>query len=611
MKGGLVNDTHEYADLFAPPAVRSTRRADGAILLRSEYELGSYPRCIGVHLEHWADAAPDRPFVLERSAAGGWVGLTYGETLNHVRRVAAWLLTQVRGDRPVAILSDNSVDHAVLTLAAMHVGVPAMPISPAYSLMSRDFAKLRAILAFAKPCAIYVDSAERFAPALAAVATVHDAPIITGTEAFAALRGDVPPRAVQAAFEQVTPDTLAKLLFTSGSTDTPKGVINTQRMLCASQQAKVQLWPFLERTPPVVVDWLPWNHTFGGNHNFNLILRNGGTLYIDRGRPAPALFGETLRNLREIAPTVYLNVPAGFAALVTALRADQALRRTFFSRLQVIFYAAAALPSNLWDALIELATETLGAPIPLVSAWGSTETSPLATDCHFQAKRSGVVGVPVPGCEIKLVPTGTKLEARVRGANVTPGYWQRPDLTKQNFDDEGFYCIGDALRFADERDPNQGLMFDGRLTEDFKLTTATWVNVGMLRIRALAALTPVVQDIVIAGHDRSEIGFLLFPNLAGCRQLFPEIDADAQPEDVVAHKAVRGFVTRMLLALKRDNAASSMCAARALFLIEPPSIDDGEITDKAYLNQQQVLKRRAQQVSELYTDAGSVIFALE
>lgn len=586
------------------------RRPDGTVRLRSTRELGPYPRCLGVHLEHWAAAAPNRPFVLERSPEGDWKGLTYRAMLMRVRAVAAWMISlDASRERPIAILSDNSVQHAVLTLAAMHVGVPVMPVSPAYSLMSRDFAKLKAILETTRPSLIYVESLHKFGPALSAAASVHHATIISGAEALASLSGGVREAEVDAAYRLVTPDTVAKLLFTSGSTDTPKAVINTQRMLCASQQAKAEVWPFLERTPPIVVDWLPWNHTFGGNHNFNLVLRNGGTLYIDRGRPVPALFGETLRNLREIAPTIYFNVPAGFDALVTALRDDAALRDKFFSRLQVIFYAAAALPQHLWNALHELAIASVGAPVPLVSAWGSTETSPLATDCHFQAKRPGVVGVPVPGCEIKLVPIAGKLEARVRGPNVTPGYWKRPDLTERAFDAEGFYCMGDAMQLADPSDPNQGLVFDGRLTEDFKLTTGTWVNVGMLRVRALAALAPVAQDVVVTGHDRHEIGFLIFPNVAACRSLVPELPADVALEQLLAAPALRSYVSRALAALKRDAASSSMCATRALFLSEPPSIDAGEITDKAYLNQRLILTRRADQIRALYADGDAVIHA--
>jgi feruloyl-CoA synthase len=604
-----VIDRTELESLFAPAAVCVTYRSDGSILLKSEQTLGPYPRCVGVHLEHWAELAPDRPFVLERSASGTWTGLTYRDMLHHVRRVAAWLIgLDVARDRPIAILSDNSVSHAVLSLAAMHIGTPVMPVSPAYSVMSRDFVKLRSILESTQPSVIYVESFERFGPALDAIADAHDAVVIRGAEAFAALRADGHQQAAQRAFEQVGPDTIAKLLFTSGSTDKPKGVINTQRMLCASQQAKAQVWPVLESAPPVVVDWLPWSHTFGGNHNFNLVLRNGGTLYIDKGRPAPALFGETLRNLREVSPTLYFNVPAGFDALVTALRADDALRQKFFSRLQIIFYAAAALPENLWNALLELSLQTVGRAVPLVSAWGSTETSPLATDCHFQAKASGVIGVPVPGCEIKLVPHGDKLEARVRGANVTPGYWQRPELTAKFFDNEGYYCIGDAVRFYDPEHPEQGLMFDGRLTEDFKLTTGTWVNVGMLRVRALATLMPVAQDIVIAGHDRDEVGFLIFPNLAGCKQLVSELDANATATQVLEHAELRAYVARAL-ARMCESGSSSTSATRALFLIEPPSIDAGEITDKAYLNQQQVLRVRAGQVTELYSDALTVIRA--
>lgn len=593
--------------LFAPAAVECFERDDGTIILRSPQPLGAYPRCVGEYLEYWAAKAPDRAFLLERAPNGAWRGVTYAQALDEVVRLGAWLLDRdIAPDHPVAILSDNSVQHALLSLASMQVGIPTMPVSPAYSLMSRDHAKLKGIIELTRPAVIYVDDPQRYSAALEAIRPLHDAALVAGSDApahtlaFDELRGRGGAADVARAFAAVTPDTVAKLLFTSGSTGEPKGVINTQRMLCASQQAKAQIWPLLERTAPIVVDWLPWNHTFGGNHNLNLILRNGGTLYIDGGRPAPPLFGETLRNLREIAPTMYFNVPRGFDMLVTALRSDEKLRKTFFSRLQLIFYAAAALPQNLWDALIELSVETTGTAVPLVSAWGSTETSPLATDCYFQAQRSGVVGLPVPGCELKLVPNGDKHEVRVRGVNVTPGYWQRPELTEKAFDAEGFYCIGDAMRFADRASPSSGLVFDGRVAEDFKLSSGTWVNVGMLRIRAIAALAPVAQDIVIAGHDLEEIGFLIFPNIAGCRSLCSDLPADAPLAAVLSHAAVRNRIAAGLAELRRENSGSSMHASRAALLHEPPSIDDGEITDKGYINQRAVLLRRRDSVRHLY-----------
>jgi feruloyl-CoA synthase len=405
---------------------------------------------------------------------------------------------------------------------------------------------------------------------------------------------------VARAFAAVGPDTIAKILFTSGSTGIPKGVVNTQRMLCASQQARLQVWPFLAGTPPVIVDWLPWNHTFGGNHNFNMILRNGGSLYIDGGKAAPGLFDKTLENLREISPTIYFNVPRGYDFLVSALRTDTALKERFFQRLQVIFYAAAALPQHLWEALEQLsATAAADRRIPMVAAWGATETAPLATDCHFQARRSGVIGLPVPGTELKLVPSGGKLEIRVRGVNVMPGYWRAPAATAAAFDEEGFYRIGDAVRWLDEKCPEAGLIFDGRIAEDFKLTSGTWVNVGSLRLRALEALAPVAQDIVLCGHDRDDIRLLVFPNVAACRQL-ARLDGQAGIEDVLAAPDVRQAVAAGLRRLKDSASGATTCAACALLLSEPPSIDAGEITDKGYINQRAVLDRRAALAAALY-----------
>jgi feruloyl-CoA synthase len=426
------------------------------------------------------------------------------------------------------------------------------------------------------------------------------------TSSFAELLMTESTVTVEAFHARVGPDTIAKILFTSGSTGYPKGVINTQRMLCASQQAKTQVWPFLARTPPVIVDWLPWNHTFGGNHNFNLVLRHGGTLYIDGGKPAPGLIDASIANLREIAPTLYFNVPRGFDMLVGALRADSALRRNFFSRLQLMFYAGSALPQNLWEDLIELSVQETGQAVPMVTAWGSTETSPLATDCHFQAPRSGVIGLPVPGVELKLLPAGDKLEIRVRGPNVTPGYLDQPELTARAFDEEGYYRIGDAVRFADPARPEAGLVFDGRVAEDFKLSSGTWVNVGAVRIKGIELLAPVAQDIVVTGHDGDEVGFLVFANLAACRAL-AGLPVDAAPAEALAHPAVREQVRAGLQAMKALGGGSSTYAARALLMAEPPSVDAGEITDKGYINQSAVLARRAALVAQLAGEGFDVI----
>ncbi|CAM5181158.1 2-succinylbenzoate--CoA ligase [Castellaniella denitrificans] len=373
-------------------------------------------------------------------------------------------------------------------------------------------------------------------------------------------------------------------------------------MLCANQQAKIQTWPFLADNPPIVVDWLPWSHTFGSNHNFNMVLCNGGTLYVDAGKPTPEAFVVSRKNLGDVAPTVYLNIPRGFDLLVVALRADDDLRMKFFSRLQVIFYAAAALPQHLFDAINRLSEQTLGYRVPLVSGWGATETAPVCTDSHFAPERSGVIGIPVPGVELKLLPSAGKLEVRVRGANVMPGYWKQPDLTAAAFDEEGFYKIGDAVDFVESDKPEKGLMFDGRVGEDFKLDTGTWVHVGSLRMKGIDALQPVAQDIVVTGHNRSEIGFLIFPNVPALRKLSANLPPDTPVEALLRQSAVRAIVARGLARLKKEGGGSANFAARAMLMAEPPSIDAGEITDKAYINQRKVLTRRADFVLRLHAD---------
>ena len=597
--------------LFATPDIVAERRADGSIRLKSMTPLQTASRCVGDWLEQWARQAPERIFVGERSSVDApWTTVTYKDALRQVRSVGAWILAQaMSAEQPLVILSDNSIAHALFALGAMHVGVPVASISPAYSLMSKDFDKLKSMIALLDPGAIYVSSLKPFASALTAVKSLHTAKIVSGDAesdaiSFRTIASTSENDAVAKAFAAIGPDTIAKFLFTSGSTGTPKAVINTQRMLTSSQQAKAQTWSFLDSAQGdlVILDWLPWSHTFGANHNFNLVLRNGGTLYIDGGKPAPGLFATSLANLRSVMPTVYFNVPRGFDMLIAALRDDEELRRRFFSEVKFAFYAGAALPQNLWDALEDLSIKTTGGAMPMVSAWGSTETSPLATDCHFQAERSGNIGVPIPGTELKLVPSGDKLEVRVRGPNVTPGYWKAPELTAKAFDDDGFYLIGDAVTFADPDRPECGLFFDGRVAEDFKLTSGTWVSVGTLRVAGITALAPLAQDIVVTGHDGDHVRFLVFPNIAACRA-HAGLPDSAGAIEVIGNEKVRSAIAQGLVKLKAQSSGSSGHATRALLLAEPASVDGGEITDKGYINQRAVLTRRAASVTMLEDDA--------
>ena len=565
---------------YAPAEVQLEKRADGATLLRSPQPLKPYARAVGDWLLHWYERTPDRTFIAERKGEG-WRRVTYRDALSDARRIGQALLNLgLDADKPVAILSDNSVDHALLALGAMHVGVPVAPISPAYSLMSKDFVKLKHIFELLKPGLVFAAEAEKFVPALAAVGA-------TSTPVAELLETN-PGSTLEVAFSRLTPDTVAKILFTSGSTGMPKGVINTHRMLCANQQMLAQVWPFLEDQVHTIVDWLPWNHTFGGNFCFNMILRNGGTLYIDNGKPAPGLAELTAKNLREISPTMYFNVPRGFDLLMPMLESDAQLRKNFFRELDMVFYAGAALPQNLWERLEKLALAEKGGALSMISSWGSTETAPSAAAVHYPIERAGVIGLPNPGCELKLVPAAGKLEVRVKGPNVTPGYYRRDDLTRPAFDSEGYYCIGDAMKFADPAAPEKGLVFDGRVAEDFKLSTGTWVHVGAIRVKLIAAGNPLIQDAVITGHDRSEIGALVFLSPA------------AKAVDV------RAKLAQALKELSREGGSSTH-PSRLLIMTEPPQIDGNEITDKGYINQRAVLERRAALVEKLYSDAPEVI----
>lgn len=593
---------------FAPVDVEQVKSADGTILLRSKTQLHPFEQNLAKVFRATVETAPSRVFLAERNNTG-WRTITYAEARRQVDAIAASLLERgLSAERPVMILSANSIDHALLTLASICAGIPVAPISVAYSLQSQDFGKLKHIHALLTPGLIYVADTAPFAKALSALDLANTEIVATTNSGNLArvilldqLKSTPATKSIDAAIAAIRPDTIAKFLFTSGSTGLPKAVINTHRMLTANQQQIVQIWPFISDQPLVLVDWLPWNHTFGGNHNFNMVLRNAGTLYIDNGKPVPALVGETVRNLSEIAPTICFNVPAGYAALLPYLEKDDTLARNFFSNLRMIFYAAASLPQDIWTRLETASVRATGKRVPMTSSWGTTETAPLAAAAHYLSDRAGVVGVPAPGVELKLVPTDSKLEVRVRGPNVTPGYWKRDDLTKQTFDSEGFYRPGDAMRFADPADPAKGLMFDGRLAEDFKLTTGTFVHVGALRVGILAACSPALQDAIIAGADREYVAILAWLNAAGCQAL---ADSGATtPAELAAHRKIRDHLARTVAQWNQTHASTSTRIARVLLLSEPPSIDANEITDKGYINQRLVLERRSSEVERLFARA--------
>jgi feruloyl-CoA synthase len=584
-------------------------RADGSMILRSREELGPWPDRNTDHLEHWARVAPERTFLAQRDAAGGWRHLTYADAYQRVTRVASALLKRnLSADRPIVILSGNDIEQGILGLAAMMIGVPFAPVSPAYSLMSSDFAKLRGIIDLLTPGLVFVSKTAPFGKAIAVACSNAVEIVATSGElagrtvtSFATLEGGSVSPALAAARAGVGPDTVAKILFTSGSTGLPKGVINTQRMLNANQAMLSHWLPFAAEEPPTLVDWLPWHHTFGGNHNFGFVLKNGGSLYIDHGKPVPAGIAETVRNLKEIAPTIYFNVPKGFEELVPLLQADADLRRNYFSRLRANFYAGAGLPAHVSKALEEIALNEIGRKLPMITGLGATESAPSALASTNEQAPAGNIGLPLPGVTVKLVENSGKLEARLKGQSITPGYWRNPEQTAKAFDEEGFYCLGDALKFADATNPQTGMIFDGRVSEDFKLATGTWVSVGPLRARLVSAFAPLARDVVIAGHDRSEVAALIFPDIAACKVVVGPEAANLPDADLFAHPAVRQKFAQVLAQLQNDKAGSSMRIKRILLLDELPSIDANEITDKGSINQRAVLTRRATLVEALYS----------
>jgi feruloyl-CoA synthase len=589
------------------------RRPDGSFLIRPEEPLEKYPRVLTERLTYWASIAPERALAAKRGRNGQWRYLTYGEALRKVRSLGQALLDRkLSANRPIAILSENDLEHLLLMFAGQHVGVPTASIAPPYSLISRDFAKLRHVMKTLEPGLIFVADGGRYRRALDAVVdreieVVFAEGALTDRRAisFGELALTAPTTAVDAAHAAIQPDDIAKFLFSSGSTGLPKAVINTHRMICSNQQMILQGFRFLEDEPPVLLDWMPWNHTAGGNHNTGLPLYNGGTLYIDDGRPTAAGIAATVENLREIAPTLYFNMPRGYEELLVHFRRDRQLRENFFSRVKFMFYAGAGLSQALWDAYRELMLETCGERVLIATGLGATETSPMALQCTWDTEHAGTIGIPMPGVETKLAPVGSKLEVRVKGPNVTPGYWKESELTARAFDEEGYYRFGDAARFVDPNDINQGLFFDGRLAEDFKLSSGTFVNIGPLRARILHHFAPYLTDVAIAGPDRLDLGILVFPNLQACRALAPDLAASASPAGVLRDPTVIAKFAELLESFARQATGNSNRVVRAMLMDEPPSLDAGEITDKGSLNQKIILDRRSSVVEEMYAESRS------
>ena len=593
----MVSPFFDNPRMLAPRQTVRTPRADGGFELQSPEPLAPYARCVGEWLEQWARDTPHALAFAEPDGQGGWRRLSWAALRVEVGGVAQALLDlKLPPGKPIAILSDNALDHLVLVLAGMHIGRAVCTISSGYCrLATDDYSRIHGILQTLDPCLVYASNADIYGPPLvwSGISAVEvfsvGAETRAGAVSFAKLAATAETPAVMQAFASITPDTHAKYLLTSGSTGQPKVVINTHRMLCANQQMLAQTLRFLDEEKPVLLDWLPWSHTFGGNHNVNLVLRSGGTLYIDDGRPLPGAIDRTIAHLREVQPTVYFNVPRGYEMMLPTLERDEELARRFFAKLRMVFYAGAGMPPSTWERLEAVAAKVRQGsdygPLWMTTSWGSTETAPAITFASWKLDRPGVIGLPMPGVKLKFIPNGGKLEMRIRGDNIFPGYRNNDEATKGAFDEEGYYCIGDAGHLLDEADPLQGVVFNGRVAEDFKLTSGTWVSVGTLRVKVVSALAPYAQDVVITGHDRSEIGALVFLTEAG---------------RAVPHDEMAGYMKAGLRALKDEGAGSSQTPTRALLLPDGPSAAAGEITDKGYVNQRLVLTRRAADVLALY-----------
>jgi feruloyl-CoA synthase len=604
---------NQYIQTHLPKVnVIVTPSNDGSLIVESSAKLGQYPDTLVEKLIYWARKAPNTIFLAKRPAPGQpWVELTYGQALEKAHHIACALLKMgLSNDRPIAILSENDIEHALLSLGASLAGIPYAPVSVAYSLQSSDFGKLRHVLELITPGLIYAADSQRFGKAINTVAPVDCKIIIKN--------GDIPERpsitweelinhpidqSLEQLLSKINADTIVKFLFTSGSTKLPKAVINTNRMICSNQVMIAHAMPFLTETPPTFVDWLPWSHTFGGNHNFYMALFNGGSFYIDDGKPLPHAIGQTLDNLREISPSIYFNVPKGFESLANALKEDDLLREKFFKNLSLMFYAGASLPAPVWSMLYEVAEKQIGKRVPIITSLGMTESSPAAIIVNRIGIKPGEIGVPMAGVKIKLVPSADKMEARYSGPNITPGYWRMPEEIEVAFDEDGWFRTGDALKLVDENAPDLGLAFNGRTGEDFKLDSGTWVCTTSLRGSISQQAAPYITDTVITGHDRSEVTAILVPNIEACRAIATNCSKDADAKTVLRDPSFISWIQNLANKLAKSSTGGANRISRLLVIETPLTLDRGELTDKGSINQRMVIKNNPELVSALYGEA--------
>ena len=582
---------------FWKPKFEITHRPDGSVLMEQRDPLPEHLPTIADYLDKWAVATPDATWLARRDATGNWKKITYAVALKNARAIGSFLLQLGLGpDRPLVVLSENSLEHGIIGLACLYVGIPYAPVSPAYSLVSKDHTKLKDIAQLLKPGCVFADDGTAFEHAFKA-AFDNDCKFINAQN-LASGAFDFSdactcnPALADLARTTITSDTVAKYLFTSGSTGSPKAVINTNGMICAMQAMVRDCYRFLTVEPPIVLDWAPWNHTAAGNKVSYLTLTNGGAYYIDDGRPVPGKFDETLRNLLEIPCTWYFNVPVGWDLLVEELEADQALAETFFSCLGMMFYAGAGMAQHTWDRLRAVGRKTTGNEVLLTTSLGATETAPFALACTEVQEKSGNVGVPSCGLSMKLVPNGGKMELRLKGPSITPGYYKNPEKTTEAFDDEGYYCMGDALRPSDPNDLTKGFFFDGRIAENFKLNTGTWVSVGAVRAALVDGMQGLIRDAVIVGENRADLGALL---------ILSDQAKTMKPSDLSESLKI------LLCEAAKAATGSASRVKRATVVSQAPSFDKGEITEKGSLNQRAMRSNHAAIIDEMYDEPANFI----